>query len=102
MAMKCSLSAGKGLFALKIAYDEQWAKYSPGVLLELENIRVQHFEARHKWMDSCAQPDHPMINHLWGERRLIQHLLITPQRRMGIAHLGVISLFRNIKRLLRG
>ncbi len=102
LAMKCNLSAGMGLFALKIAYDKQWAKFSPGVLLELENIRLQHSEASHRWMDSCAQPDHPMIDHLWGERRVIQHLLITPQRRLGIVHLGVITLLRNIKRLFRG
>jgi CelD/BcsL family acetyltransferase involved in cellulose biosynthesis len=76
IAMKCNLLAPPGAFAFKIAYAEELAQYSPGVLLELENIRRLHDEARVQWMDSCAVPGHPMIEHLWKQHRLIQSWVI--------------------------
>jgi CelD/BcsL family acetyltransferase involved in cellulose biosynthesis len=76
IAMKCNLLAPPGAFAFKIAYAEELAQYSPGVLLELENIRRFHDEARVQWMDSCAVPGHPMIEHLWKQHRLIQSWVI--------------------------
>jgi CelD/BcsL family acetyltransferase involved in cellulose biosynthesis len=68
VAMKCNLHAGEGSFAFKIAFDEEHARYSPGIQLELENIRAFH-DAGLKWMDSCADPDNQMINRLWADRR---------------------------------
>ncbi len=42
IAMKCNLMApgGVGSFSFKIAHDEAYARFSPGVLLEIDNIRV--------------------------------------------------------------
>ena len=68
VAMKCNLHAGEGSFAFKIAFEEEYARYSPGIQLELENIRAFH-EVGLKWMDSCADPDNRMINRLWADRR---------------------------------
>ena len=76
IAMKCSFRANQGSFAFKIAYDEAFARFSPGVLLELENIRYVLDHTELKWMDSCADPNHPMINHLWRERKIISSFLI--------------------------
>jgi CelD/BcsL family acetyltransferase involved in cellulose biosynthesis len=72
IAMKCNFLANHGAFAFKIAYDERYEKYSPGVLLELFNIDHlrNHCEGT-QWMDSCALPNHFMINRLWTERRLM-------------------------------
>lgn len=77
IAMKINLLSadGRGIFAFKIAYDEEFAKYSPGVLLELENINDLHRRAGIEWADSCADPNHPMIDHLWRERREIGYIL---------------------------
>lgn len=78
IAMKCNLLAadGRGSFAFKIAHDEAFARYSPGVLLEVDNIRRLHEPARGiAWMDSCADPDHLMIDHLWRERRRIVYVM---------------------------
>lgn len=38
IALKCNYLTGNGGFTYKIAYDESFAKFSPGVLLELDNI----------------------------------------------------------------
>lgn len=74
IAMKCNLIAadGQSSFAFKIAYDENYSHFSPGVLLELDNIYdLFNQNSQLHWMDSCADPDHPMINHLWRERRTV-------------------------------
>jgi Acetyltransferase (GNAT) domain len=74
IAMKCNLIAadGQSSFAFKIAYDENYSLFSPGVLLELDNIYdLFNQNSQLHWMDSCADPDHPMIDHLWRERRTI-------------------------------
>jgi hypothetical protein len=76
IAVKFNLLAQRGAFALKIGYDEGFARYSPGLLLEVENIRRLHNAAEVEWMDSCAVADHAMINRLWLDRRVIQTLLI--------------------------
>jgi CelD/BcsL family acetyltransferase involved in cellulose biosynthesis len=94
VAMKCNLlpSGDRGGFAFKIAYDEEYARYSPGVLLELENI--EDLFARHKsiqWMDSCADPEHPMIDHLWRERREIAYVLCGSRDILGRAHIALFK-----------
>src|SRR4029453_8782589 len=61
IAYKLNFLSGVGSFAFKIAFDEEYARYSPGVLLELENIRRMHAQSKVKWMDSCAAPSHPLF-----------------------------------------
>ena len=83
IAMKLSFITGKHAFAFKIAYDEYYAQYSPGVLLELDNMKTVLDSPAEQpainWMDSCADPHHPMIDHLWRERRNINNLHISNQ-----------------------
>ncbi|RDC60467.1 hypothetical protein HME9302_01674 [Alteripontixanthobacter maritimus] len=63
-----TVTAGSGAFSYKTAYDEAHAKASPGVMLQrhyLETLADPVLD----WTDSCAAPDHPMIDHFWRERR---------------------------------
>ncbi|WP_235302896.1 GNAT family N-acetyltransferase [Sphingopyxis sp. MWB1] len=57
-----------GAFSFKTAFDEDFARYSPGVLLQQENLALLD-DPRIQWTDSCAAPDHPMIDSVWRERR---------------------------------
>ena len=59
----------------KIAFDEGWAKYSPGVLLIL-HATEQLFAENVTQADSCAIPDHPMINHLWRDRLKVADVML--------------------------
>lgn len=70
IAMLVNLLRPPGAFSFKIAFDEDYARYSPGVLLQLENLRILA-NPEIAWMDSCAVEHHPMINSLWAERRAI-------------------------------
>ena len=60
-----------GSFTFKTAYDEGFARFSPGVLLQKENLDLLARDGI-DWCDSCAAPDHPMIDHFWrGQRELV-------------------------------
>jgi CelD/BcsL family acetyltransferase involved in cellulose biosynthesis len=76
VAMKCNLISGDELFCFKIAHDESLSAYSPGVLLELDNMTIFHNRRSERIMDSCADPDNEMINRLWRDRRRIATVLI--------------------------
>lgn len=101
IALKCNILSGKGAFAFKIAYDEDYANYSPGMLLELENIRYFHRLSKISWMDSTAESNHPMINRLWLDRRSIETLIFSPNRVWGNCILSLFPLLRGIKTSLK-
>ena len=76
VAMKCNLISGDELFCFKIAHDEDLSGFSPGVLLELDNMTIFHNERSERIMDSCADHDNEMINRLWRDRRRIATVLM--------------------------
>ncbi|MFG0336207.1 MAG: GNAT family N-acetyltransferase [Maioricimonas sp. JB049] len=101
VAMKWNFRSAAGSFAFKIAYDEKYARFSPGVHLEIENIRVLQQMPSIRWMDSCAVPQHFMINRLWRQRRTIRHVLVSTGRLAGDAVVGLAPLARVVRRRLR-
>ena len=101
IALKVNLHAGRGSFAFKIAYDERFAKFSPGVQLEVENIRVLHEESKLQWMDSCAVANHFMINRLWTGRRVIDRNLISLGGSRSNLLVGAVPLRNAVRRSLR-
>ena len=68
--MLANFIAPPGAFSFKTAFDERFARFSPGVLLQRENLALLE-RAGVDWCDSCASADHPMIDHFWRERRAI-------------------------------
>jgi CelD/BcsL family acetyltransferase involved in cellulose biosynthesis len=71
IAMLINFRTPPASWSFKIAYDERLARYSPGVMIEGENLIRVLADPAVDWMDSCAVEDHPMINSLWAERRQI-------------------------------
>ncbi len=70
VAMLVSFGADAS-FSLKTSYDPEFAHYSPGVMLGIENTKMLLCDPAFAWMDSCASSDHSMINSLWNGRRTI-------------------------------
>ncbi|MFO0944617.1 MAG: GNAT family N-acetyltransferase [Planctomycetota bacterium] len=101
IAMKCNFTSGEGAFAFKIAFDESFARSSPGVQLELENVRWFHAQSKLRWMDSCADPCHPMIGRVWSERRVMSSMLISSGSRRGDLAVAMMPAFRGFKRLFK-
>lgn len=70
------LQSGDRAWFWKIAYDERFARFSPGVQLALALTHRQLAETTLACTDSCAIADHPMIDHLWRERMAVTDLYI--------------------------
>ena len=83
MSYKCNLLAGDAVFCFKIAHDESFDHYRPGVQLELEMLRRFRDEMSETWMDSCTASDSKLFEHLWPERRLIGTYTLTANRTVG-------------------
>jgi len=71
IAMLVNFRHASGGFSFKIAFDEALGRFSPGVLIEIDNLHAVQGDPTIGWMDSCAAVDHPMIDSLWAERRSI-------------------------------
>jgi CelD/BcsL family acetyltransferase involved in cellulose biosynthesis len=76
IAMMSGLVKGDQGWLGKIAYDEAFARYSPGVLLVLDATEKLIDRDRLAFIDSCAIPDHPMINNIWRDRLALCDVMI--------------------------
>lgn len=74
----------------KIAHDERLARYSPGALLILHATEMIFAEGLTQ-ADSCAIPDHPMINHMWKDRLAVADVMVAP------ATVGILKFNATVK-----
>lgn len=105
------LRGGDTAWCWKIAYDEQHARASPGVQLMLEATKALLAEPGLSHVDSCAAPDHPMIDHIWRERLPLADRLVQPgphggaafasTRALEAARTGTIAVAKRARDLLR-
>ena len=70
VAMLASFLSPPGAFSFKTAFDEAFARFSPGLLLQLENLALLE-RGEIAWADSCAAEAHSMIERLWREKRTL-------------------------------
>jgi CelD/BcsL family acetyltransferase involved in cellulose biosynthesis len=87
VAATITLLAGDAAWCWKIAYNESFARYSPGVQVLLELTKSLLANPSINRVDSCAVPGHPMIDPIWRERLTISDLLVgvKPQSRPAFA-----------------
>ena len=76
IAMAFALKRANEMWLMKIAFDEAYARFSPGALLIFDIMDAASRDPDIEIVDSCAQPDHPMIDHIWRERLDITDVLI--------------------------
>ncbi|HEY5710286.1 MAG TPA: GNAT family N-acetyltransferase [Allosphingosinicella sp.] len=75
IAMLVNFLTPPGSFSFKTVFDEGYARFSPGVLIQIDNLDLLD-RPDIAWMDSCAVEDHPMIDSLWTERRSIARVTV--------------------------
>ncbi|QKG69967.1 GNAT family N-acetyltransferase [Erythrobacter mangrovi] len=68
IAMLATFLAEPGAYSFKTSFDEDFARFSPGLLLQVENLALLEDPVL-EWCDSCAAVDHPMIERIWRDRR---------------------------------
>jgi CelD/BcsL family acetyltransferase involved in cellulose biosynthesis len=105
------LRSGDTAWCWKIAYDEQHARASPGVQLMLQATKALLAVPGLTRVDSCAAPDHPMIDHIWRERLPLADRLVRPgpyggaafafTRALEAARTGAIAAAKRARDLLR-
>jgi CelD/BcsL family acetyltransferase involved in cellulose biosynthesis len=67
VAMLSTFLAAPGAFGFKCAFDETHGRFSPGMLLQIDNLAMLDRPGI-AWTDSCASEDHPVAG-LWSEWR---------------------------------
>lgn len=90
LAMLVNFISCHGSFSFKTAYDEEYSRFSPGVLLQLENLKILERPGI-DWMDSCAAQDHPMIDKIWSGRRHVGRFSIE------LKGLSRTAIFRSVR-----
>jgi Acetyltransferase (GNAT) domain len=100
IAFKCDFHAGRGLFTFRIAFDENYARNSPGMLLEIENVRRLHARSQIDWVDSCNDSFNFMFNRLWQERRTILDVVVGAGKSWGDWMVAAIPLLKSLNRKL--
>ena len=76
IAAAITLRSGSTAWCWKIAYDENYARYSPGAQLLLRVTEDLLHEPGIEYADSCATAHHPLIDHIWRERLSVADRLI--------------------------
>ena len=105
-SMVVFIMAGEA-YTWKTAYDERYARFSPGKLL-LADLTDWHLDDPNiERTDSCAVPDHPIMSRLWKEREEMGTLLIglrpnaDRDTRQAATQLHMYRNTRNLARILR-
>jgi CelD/BcsL family acetyltransferase involved in cellulose biosynthesis len=76
IATTIALRSGDSMFGWKMAYDEAFAKYSPGAQLILNLTEDALADPALARIDSCAEANHPLIDHLWRDRFTVSDRLL--------------------------
>ena len=99
LASTVTLRSGVAAWFWKIAYDEDFARHSPGVQAALDLTESLLAEPEVLRADSCATAGHPMIDHLWRERLALGDLLIAPSG-AALSHFRVACHLETLRRAL--
>ena len=100
ISQTCGFVSGPGAFSFKVAFDERYSRYSPGVLLDFEIIRRLHARPEIRWMDFCSDPFHPSLDRLFSDRRIIQDVVVGAGKPAGDWLVAAAPLLRLMNRKL--
>jgi CelD/BcsL family acetyltransferase involved in cellulose biosynthesis len=76
VAMQCNLIQSGVMFGFKVAYERELARFSPGVLLEVDALEVFHERISVDFIDSCAAPDSEPLAWLWPDLRALRTVVV--------------------------
>lgn len=76
VAYQCNLLAQDRAFRFKIAYDEDYRRFSPGALLDLDTVATFRTEDELKVFDSCTSPEDEAVLQFFTDSIAITTLLV--------------------------
>lgn len=100
VSMICDLFGHNRGAHFKTTFDESLHEFSPGLIAELENIPQLH-QRNLELVDSCADPNHSMINRVWSDRVRFQSLVIALGGKLSQAAVASMPLLQLARHSLR-
>jgi len=100
VAQNTALVAGEGLFGFKRAYDEEFSRWSPGSLLDLDVLDWFHRSAPLAWLDTCSAPEDGTGSRAFGDRRPLCTLAV-PLSPLGGAAAAMVPAGARARRYVR-
>jgi hypothetical protein len=94
-------------YTWKTAYDESFARFSPGKLLVAHLTEWHLDDANIVRTDSCAMPEHPIMSRFWTEREEMGTLIVglrqnsDREARQAASQLHLYQNTRNVARMIR-
>lgn len=95
LAMMVVVTSGREAHAWKMTFDEEFAHYSPGVLMMVEAMRHMIDDGRIARVDSLTDPGHAMVESLWCERQRFVHAVVGVGR--GRARFEAVALLEGLR-----
>ena len=95
IAVTITLRSADTAWFWKIVYDENFARYSPGVVLTLAVTEDLVEDTSLVRTDSCATANHPMIDHIWRERLALCDRLIAVRPQISFTSVRRLEMLRN-------
>ena len=99
LAVTITLRLGASAWFWKIAYDEAFARASPGVQISLDLTGHLLTDSGLAQTDSCATAGHPMIDHLWRERLALTDMLVAPSS-TALTQFGIARHLETLRRIM--
>lgn len=84
----------------KMAFDESYRKYAPGVMLNLEMTRMLHEWDDVNWIDTCAAYDNGFANRLWSTRKPLCNLVIAKPFTVGALVVKILPRLSKLRKRL--
>lgn len=101
VAMQCNLVQGGVMFGFKVAYERELARFSPGVLLEVDALEAFHERISVDLLDSCAAPDSEPFAWLWPDLRALRTVVVPTRSPLAPAVRAAVLLQRVASRRAR-
>ncbi len=95
IAMLINLASKEISYAFKVAHDEQYARHSPGVLLDFEMIRHIHRSGSRLRLDACSDRGMPAYERLFNSDRRMHSLAIANDNLLAKA---IVKLLPSLRR----
>jgi CelD/BcsL family acetyltransferase involved in cellulose biosynthesis len=110
IAAAITLRSGDTAWYWKTAYDEDFARFAPGVLLSAALTEELAADAAIARTDSCAAPGNPTLDHIWSERLALCNRMIAVRpeapfaraRRLETLRTAAIAAGKSIRSHMRG
>jgi len=101
VAMQVLLRSGHTAFTWKVAYDQDFRDFSPGILLLQDLTAALLAEPQISRTDSCCYDENSYIGEFWKERQPVADMLIDLRRGGSLAFLSTLFFERSF-RAVRG